>query len=494
MKKSIAWLLALLAVLLACPASAEEAVDTAGAVTQEMCRAAYWKEADPQDPAALLLTSEEIRQYNRVAVQSPGAYMFDLAALAQEDYGITPESRAERAKDADVPLRPLYVEGSRINNRAYFAPIKTAIQETGYPDGVRRSEMAVAVRYTALLAAPTLDVITTSAGSPHNRYQNSALTVNEPFVIRQTAVVNGVQFYFGYTTNMSGWVRAEDLALFGSYERWLDEAGNFAEEAFRQDYEAWKAAWDFDLDDRDFLVVNQDKLLLETVRGDADVSGVKLTLSTALRLVPTEEKPSQVGGRGTWHNYVAYLPTRDENGQCVEKMVLIPQHCNVSVGYLPYTQGNLLDVAFACLGNRYGWSGMLDAYDCSLYIRTIYRCFGFEMPRNTTCQQNVGENAALQTVKLSGRTNAQKAQYIAALPVGSVLYLNGHTMLYVGTVNGESYVISALGSVIEPEGELEAQSEYSIVLNTLSCRRTNGKTWLHELTTALVPNQPEKGA
>ena len=35
-------------------------------------------------------------------------------------------------------------------------------------------------------------------------------------------------------------------------------------------------------------------------------------LGTVLKLVPDSEKPENISGRGTWNNYVVYLPTRDE--------------------------------------------------------------------------------------------------------------------------------------------------------------------------------------
>ena len=60
-------------------------------------------------------------------------------------------------------------------------------------------------------------------------------------------------------------------------------------------------------------------------------------------------------------------------------------------GYLPLTQNNVLDVAFSCIGDEYGWGGMNGNMDCSLYTRNIYKCFGLELPRNTTWQEKVPE-------------------------------------------------------------------------------------------------------
>ena len=47
------------------------------------------------------------------------------------------------------------------------------------------------------------------------------------------------------------------------------------------------------------------------------------------------------------------LWTRDDKGNFVRKMAMIGMHNNVSVGYLPFTQRNILNVAFSCLGDRY---------------------------------------------------------------------------------------------------------------------------------------------
>lgn len=39
-------------------------------------------------------------------------------------------------------------------------------------------------------------------------------------------------------------------------------------------------------------------------------------------------------------------------------MALISQKNMVGIGYLDYTPENVLDIAFSCLGNRYGWGAV----------------------------------------------------------------------------------------------------------------------------------------
>ncbi|MBQ7986622.1 MAG: S-layer homology domain-containing protein [Clostridia bacterium] len=74
-----------------------------------------------------------------------------------------------------------------------------------------------------------------------------------------------------------------------------------------------------------------------------------------------------------------------------------------------------------------------------------------------------------------------------ALPAGSVLYFSGHEMMYLGSENGKYYVVSAVGTVMQPENPSVRQRIRSMVINTLEIKRANGNTWLDNLTVALVP-------
>ena len=65
--------------------------------------------------------------------------------------------------------------------------------------------------------------------------------------------------------------------------------------------------------------------------------------------------------------------------------------------------------------------------------------------------------------------------------MGSVLYFNGHEMMYLGSYNGKLYVISALGSVMDA-GDESVRSVYNVAINTLDVKRRDGTTWLANLT------------
>ncbi len=474
MKKKIALLLALGASLfaLAQPAFAAEPVQLAAAnvtypsgVTEQMCDPSYWKDKALPGFDEILLNAEEIAAVNQAAIDGAGTQVFELHTVGRKSYNAA--ALRESLATIAVPTRELYIDGILIDNEAYFGAIRNDILATAFSEETRSGLYAVAVRRTDLRAYPISDVIGYSPADPDDEMENSALAMNEPFVVRQMCEHAGEVFYWGYSTNCTGWVNAQDMAICA------DEA-------------EWDEAWQVELDGDDFLVVTEDKIVLEPSILVPYSSEVKLTIGTILKLVPDSEIPANIGERNGWNNHVVYLPTRDEDGRYVRRMALISQHNSVSIGFLPFTQENILKVAFSCLGNRYGWGGMLDSMDCTLYSRTIYRCFGFELPRNTTWQQLVPGTR----IDISTLNDTEKQQFLSTLPAGALLYFPGHCMVYVGEENGVGYVISALGTASDSEGELDVLSIYSCVLNPLTVRRRNGLTWLRNLDGVVLVTQP----
>ena len=170
------------------------------------------------------------------------------------------------------------------------------------------------------------------------------------------------------------------------------------------------------------------------------------------------------------------MPVRNEEGRYVKKIALISEHSKVHVGYLPFTEESLINTAFECLGNRYGWGGSLDAMDCSYYVAQTYRCCGLSLPRNTNWQREIPVYK-----NIDGKSDEEKTKAIQTTHIGSPLYFQGHTMMYLGTYNGRIYVISALGSLYDA-GNDEKRNVYSVAINTLDAKRANGKTWLANIT------------
>ncbi|MBR6159969.1 MAG: C40 family peptidase, partial [Lachnospiraceae bacterium] len=125
---------------------------------------------------------------------------------------------------------------------------------------------------------------------------------------------------------------------------------------------------------------------------------------------------------------------------------------------------------------------MLQSADCSSYVRDVYKCFGLELPRNTTWQ------AAMPALKydLSLADDDDKKELFDQLSPGAILFFKGHEMLYLGHEQDKYYVISATSSMMYPGGSNKARIR-SVVINTLDEKRANGNTWLADLYEAAVP-------
>ena len=59
-------------------------------------------------------------------------------------------------------------------------------------------------------------------------------------------------------------------------------------------------------------------------------------------------------------------------------------------------------------------------------------------------------------------------------------------MMYLGYENGNFYVINDVSRLVK-EGETMPVRVRSVIVNTLAVRRPNLRTWMEELTLALIP-------
>ena len=153
------------------------------------------------------------------------------------------------------------------------------------------------------------------------------------------------------------------------------------------DKEEWLSAWDFAHEDA--LVVWGDKVYTEYSNSGKETSELMLTMGTVLEIAKNINPNELIDLRSAYNNHVVWMPIRNDDGSYSKKLTLISESEDVSVGYLPLTKYNISRVALSALGNIYGWGGSLHSEDCSGYIRNIYKCFGFELARNTNWQSSM---------------------------------------------------------------------------------------------------------
>ena len=426
-------------------------------VTAEMSKSSYWTEND-----ALIMTYEEIEELNSLTISTKGTYMCDLKNQPETTDGIALNEGINKSSldTASYYLGWTYIGNEKLADQADYDIL---IENTQNPNPlqVQPVKYAVAVRRTELRTFPSDIPIWDDLTDKECDYQYlSSIRVNEPLVI--TSVSSDGKYYYTKSISCSGWVAAADVALCADKDEGL-------------------SAWDFPPEKN--LVVYGDKVYTEMSFAGAQTSNMLLTMGTTLELADIENPNELIDNRAAYQNYAVWVPIRNEDGSYAKKLTLIPEHADVSAGYLPLTEKNIAKVAFGALGNTYGWGGALLSDDCSGYIRNVYKCFGLELARNTTWQSAM----PMANVNMTDMCREERLMVLDALPFGSILFFNGHEMLYLGKENGKYYVISATGNILEPKEGLNRQRIRSTIINTLDTRRANGVTWLDSLTVVNVP-------
>ena len=433
-------------------------------VTEEMGKASYW--SDRQEEAdAILATPEEILRMNEAAFAAEGTNLADLKALPETFDGI--EKNEEVLRDARDCREWLLgwtfgPDGAELTGDDFDVLIAACDD----PSAKRAMHVryAVAVVRSEILIYPTEEAILDDPEDLDFDYRyNTEIRVNEPLLVYTTSADGN--WYYAQAACVAGWIRAADVALCRDRAEWLD-------------------AWDLPQDR--MLLVYGDRIFTEDSNNAPETANRLLTMGTTLELGQAESPASLVGNRVTWHNYVVCLPVRREDGSYEKRQTLIPASRKVCVGYLPLTKENIASVAFEALGDAYGWGGMLLSADCSGYVRSIYKCFGLELARNTTWQELMP--VAGRDISLT--SNEEKRLILDRLPLGSVLFFNGHEMLYLGTENGIYYVINAASNMLNPWDTSTRQRSRVVAVNTLDARRANGNRWLSELHYVNIPFLP----
>ncbi len=433
-------------------------VDLVPGTSREMLYAGYWKTGEESE---LLFTEKEIKDYlynNPLYV----AY-FDEAAgrtlkLMMNDLPDELDGSAVRALadpayiDRMAEGGTVFVNGSTPDG-AYWDALRNNCSFDRIGEKVK-PQYCICVKRTLAMIVPTDDF---ASGDIDELYCND-------FISAEVMPLTGAVVL--HESLDGGWC----FVLYGSYCGWVKKDCL----AVCADKAEWLAA----TDPEDFLTVTGCEITLDetAVRGNTD--GLTLPMGTKIKSLKNQE--GQVNGRETYGCYVTMIPARDAYGALSWETVLIPVSKEVTAGYLTMTSDAVIEQAFKFLGKIYGWGGSFASNDCSGIVRQIYACFGFELPRNSAA---IGQNYDLGARDFSIMTADKKLDIIKKLKPGSLLTMDGHMMIYLGTVDGKPYVISSCGTFYaqDDQGGSPVRA-YGVFVSGLDLLRADGSTWLESLT------------
>ena len=366
----------------------------------------FWSDKVGDSLNKILMSPDEIAKLNKEICENPETGCIDLDAYPK--HLSKKELLAELTKE-EMPKGKRYIGDREIGLEYYENLFKNRNESLVQDDN--EVKYGLVVQNTQIRTYPTSDV---SYSEPNDIEFDlnceTGLKIGDRILVLHTSTDG--KYYFVKTYNYTGWVKVEDVALCNEDE--------------------WKKYGS----PENFLIVTGDKIELDVNLYNKKISKAKFTMGTKLPLI--DKKPLFVDGVSTKTSYVVLLPTRDEDGYCKLCNARVPFNKDCSIGYLQYTQDNVLKQVFKMLGNLYGWSDLWDTRDCSSLAMDVYRTFGLNLPRNSSKQI-----AVKTSVDVSKMSLKEKKEFIMSQPVGTLLYMPGHVMMFIGNYNDDPYVIHA---------------------------------------------------
>ncbi|MCM2358844.1 MAG: NlpC/P60 family protein [Geobacteraceae bacterium] len=163
------------------------------------------------------------------------------------------------------------------------------------------------------------------------------------------------------------------------------------------------------------------------------------------------------------------FPVAGERGDAYEISVAISSGRNEAreiKAQVPKGAARTLPLEFcretvALIGNElinkpYGWGEMFQNRDCSALIRDFFLPFAIWLPRGSYNQIHSG-----RTISLAGLSGSEKEWLLRekGVPFLTMVYLKGHIMLYLGSMNGRPLVLHAIWGVTVRNGEGSASKQ-----------------------------------
>lgn len=143
------------------------------------------------------------------------------------------------------------------------------------------------------------------------------------------------------------------------------------------------------------------------------------------------------------------LPIKDNNILVVKrdfsgKGIILPMNVEVEDKEfvlkkpVKFEKKNIELIGNQLIGTPYTWGGGLGNRDCSAMTKDFFSPFGIFLPRNSKAQAYSGKY-----IELEGLSSADKKQKIMkeGKPFQTLLYMNGHIMIYIGSNNGEPLIM-----------------------------------------------------
>lgn len=313
----------------------------------------------------------------------------------------------------------------------------------------------ITVKKTSVRSFPTqLCVYDSKDSKSFDRFQETSIAPCHLVIILHESTDK--KWYFVQSYNYRGWVKEDDIALSNSKEQAMDY-----------------------INSNKFITVTGNHISMDNkITIDSDVN-TSFSMGDRLPLVlsgSTYEENSK-------NYYVVKIAVKGTDNLLDFKEGLISKSKDVVEGYLPYTRENIVKQAFKLQGDKYDWGNKYDGRDCSSFVADIYKTFGIMLPRNSQEQ----EESFGKLVRFSSADNLEKRnKLLDSVQPGTIIFMPGHEMLYLGKIKGTSYMIHDFTSYGKKEGDKYIYtSVFSVNVTPTTITLSSGASFISKFTSAL---------
>ncbi|MGL2377549.1 SH3 domain-containing protein [Helicobacter pylori] len=365
--------------------------------------------------------------------QEASSYLASSQNGSNNNQSIDPQALRENLKESYLKAwySPWLDMKVKSNKKEVFWILKEMNKSTGYGEDLKPNAKAfndeliksmdiehypsvkikaVVARDSDVRAVPTNKPFYLSPkGYPFDRYQNSLILQGTPVLVTHfntDKTYAHIQSSFVY-----GWIKVSDLAYMRD-----------------KDIELLTHL-------KDYVMPIKDKIPLYTDYGGFYTNA---RVGELFALIPQSQKTPQKKG------LKAYGFLRDAKGYADLQSVILDEK-DFFVFPKAFNSENMAYFIDTMLGQKYGWGGLLGNRDCSAFTRDSFANFGILLPRNSYAQSRYANNY----MDLSSMKAKEKEDYILknATPFGTLIYLKGHIMLYLGAHNHQAIVAHSIWSV-----------------------------------------------
>ncbi|WQS29040.1 SH3 domain-containing protein [Helicobacter pylori] len=368
--------------------------------------------------------------------QEASSYLASSQNGSNNNQSIDPQALKEKLKEGYLKAwySPWLDMEVKNNKKEVFWILKEMNKSTGYGEDLKPNAKAlndeliksmdikhypsvkikaVVVRDSDVRAAPTdKPYYRSQKGYPFDRYQNSLIFQGTPVLITHfntDKTYAHIQSSFVY-----GWIKVSDLAYM--HDKDIELLTHL----------------------KDYVMSIKDKIPLYTDYGNFYTNA---RVGELFALIPQSQK---IPEKPPKKELKAYGFLRDAKGYATLQSVILEEK-DFFVFPKAFTSENMAYFINTMLGQKYGWGGLLGNRDCSAFTRDSFANFGILIPRNSYAQSRYANNY----VDLSSMKAKEKEDYILknATPFGTLLYLKGHIMLYLGERNHQAIVAHSIWSL-----------------------------------------------